>query len=152
MQAILRRIELGRCKTNIVLGSLRIERDSRQVWVFGQKVALSRREFDLLIALYEERDRGASRDELRVRAWGREAQVGPRVVDSYVRRVRDKLGPLGSYIETLHGVGYRLAGAPETFGSVRRSHPASAAAEPATLFGLASDVGPSRPPLSAGSS
>jgi two-component system phosphate regulon response regulator PhoB len=121
VRAILRRVELGRRKTSLVLGSLRIDRDSRQVWAAGREVSFSRLELDLLLALYEGRGRGVPRDELRARAWGREARVGLRVIDGYVRRVRDKLGPLGRYIETVHGVGYRLAGAPEAPGSVQRS-------------------------------
>ena len=112
VQAILRRVEQARQRSHIAFGSLRIDKDSRQVWVAGQEIAVTRLELDLLLALYEGRGRGLSREELRTRAWGRSAVVRLRVIDRCVKRLRDKLGPAGDYVETVRGLGYRLSGAP----------------------------------------
>jgi len=40
--------------------------------------------------------------------WGYESVIDTRTVDTHVRRLREKLGPLANYIETIRGVGYRI--------------------------------------------
>jgi two-component system phosphate regulon response regulator PhoB len=50
-----------------------------------------------------------SRKDLLTDVWGYQPEVNSRTVDAHVKRLRDKLGPAGRLIETVRGLGYRLA-------------------------------------------
>ena len=54
-----------------------------------------------------------SRDSLLSDVWGIDAEVTTRTVDTHVKRLREKLGEAGAYIETLRGVGYRFKSDPD---------------------------------------
>lgn len=92
----------------IDMGRLRIDRAGYRVWVDGGEVELTLLELNLLIALYEGRSRVQTRAALLGEVWGIDANVTTRTVDTHVKRLRDKLGPLGEYVETVRGIGYRL--------------------------------------------
>jgi two-component system alkaline phosphatase synthesis response regulator PhoP len=68
---------------------------------------LPRKEFELLYYLASHPGRVFSRDELLDAVWGRDVFVVDRTVDVHVRKIREKLG--SAYIETVKGVGYKLA-------------------------------------------
>jgi DNA-binding response OmpR family regulator len=76
--------------------------------VDGQPIRLTRREFELLRYLVENRNRVLSRDRLLERVWGYDRLVETRSVDVHVGRLRNKLGPAGRQIETVVGLGYRF--------------------------------------------
>jgi len=78
------------------------------VTVDGDPVRLTRREFELLRHLVENRNRVQSRDRLLERVWGYERMVETRSVDVHVGRLRGKLGAAGRQIETVVGLGYRF--------------------------------------------
>jgi DNA-binding response OmpR family regulator len=78
------------------------------VTVEGRPVKLTRREFELLRCLVENRNRVLSRDRLLERVWGYEQVIETRSVDVHVGRLRSKLGPAGPQIETVVGLGYRF--------------------------------------------
>jgi DNA-binding response OmpR family regulator len=78
------------------------------VSVDGEPVRLTRREFELLRFLVENRNRVLSRDRLLERVWGYERFIETRSVDVHVGRLRAKLGAAGRQIETLVGLGYRF--------------------------------------------
>ena len=78
------------------------------VSVEGQAVRLTRREFELLRYLVENRNRVLSRDRLLERVWGYDRLIETRSVDVHVGRLRGKLGPVGRQIETVVGLGYRF--------------------------------------------
>jgi DNA-binding response OmpR family regulator len=78
------------------------------VAVDGQAVKLTRREFELLQCLVQNRNRVLSRDRLLERVWGFSHHVETRSVDVHVGRLRNKLGLAGDQIETLVGLGYRF--------------------------------------------
>jgi DNA-binding response OmpR family regulator len=82
--------------------------DAVSVSVEGKPVRLTRREFELLRHLVENRNRVLSRDRLLERVWGYDRDVETRSVDVHVGRLRTKLGPAGRHIETLVGLGYRF--------------------------------------------
>ena len=71
-------------------------------------VRLTRREFELLRFLVENRNRVLSRDRLLERVWGYEHFIETRSVDVHVGRLRAKLGAAGQQIETVIGLGYRF--------------------------------------------
>ena len=78
------------------------------VSVEGRAIRLTRREFELLKYLVENRNRVLSRDRLLERVWGYDRLVETRSVDVHVGRLRGKLGPVGRQIETVVGLGYRF--------------------------------------------
>jgi DNA-binding response OmpR family regulator len=82
--------------------------DAVMVTVDGQPIRLTRREFELLRCLVENRNRVLSRDRLLERVWGYDRFVETRSVDVHVGRLRSKLGTVGPQIETVVGLGYRF--------------------------------------------
>jgi len=75
----------------------------------GEDVRLTRREFELLRCLVDNRNRVLSRDRLLQRVWGYDREIETRSVDVHVGRLRSKLGPsVGAQIETVVGLGYRF--------------------------------------------
>jgi len=82
--------------------------DAVSVSVEGQAVRLTRREFELLRYLVQNKNRVVSRDRLLERVWGYDRLVETRSVDVHVGRLRGKLGEAGRQIETVVGLGYRF--------------------------------------------
>ena len=82
--------------------------DAVSIAVDGQSVRLTRREFELLRYLVENRHRVLSRDRLLERVWGYDRMIETRSVDVHVGRLRGKLGAAGKQIETVVGLGYRF--------------------------------------------
>ncbi|BCS32922.1 DNA-binding response regulator [Luteitalea sp. TBR-22] len=78
------------------------------VHVDGAPVRLTRREFELLQYLVENRGRVLSRDRLLEQVWGYDTQIETRSVDVHIGRLRAKLGPAGAQIETVVGLGYKF--------------------------------------------
>ncbi|WP_404284330.1 response regulator transcription factor [Exiguobacterium aurantiacum] len=85
---------------------LTVDVNRHEVICEGQKVDLTRREFDLLVYLLEHSERVLTRDQLVEHVWGFDYYGDTNIVDVYVRYVRKKLG--GSWIQTVRGVGYML--------------------------------------------
>jgi two-component system, OmpR family, alkaline phosphatase synthesis response regulator PhoP len=82
--------------------------DAVAISVDAQPVRLTRREFELLRFLVENRNRVLSRERLLERVWGYEHYIETRSVDVHVGRLRAKLGVVGQQIETVVGLGYRF--------------------------------------------
>jgi DNA-binding response OmpR family regulator len=82
--------------------------DAVSIRVDGRAVRLTRREFELLRYLIENRNRVVSRDRLLERVWGYDRVIETRSVDVHVGRLRAKLGEAGAQIETVVGLGYRF--------------------------------------------
>jgi DNA-binding response OmpR family regulator len=112
VRAVLRRgpAEPARPAVPIVYRGARLtaDFDAVSVEVDGQQVRLTRREFELLRYLVENRNRVVSRDRLLERVWGYDRLVETRSVDVHVGRLRAKLGDVGRQIETVVGLGYRF--------------------------------------------
>ena len=82
--------------------------DAVSVEVDGESIKLTRREFELLRYLVQNKNRVVSRDKLLERVWGYDRLVETRSVDVHVGRLRQKLGAAGQQIETAVGLGYRF--------------------------------------------
>ena len=82
--------------------------DAISVSVDGASIRLTRREFELLRFLVQNRNRVLSRDRLLERVWGYEHSIETRSVDVHVGRLRSKLGAAADQIETVVGLGYRF--------------------------------------------
>jgi two-component system phosphate regulon response regulator PhoB len=96
----------------VEVGDLRIENHAHRVLVAGHEVALTSLEFSLLVTLVDRRDRVQSRGILLNDVWGLSPSSRTRTVDTHVRRLREKLGAIGDWIQTVHGVGYRFSDTP----------------------------------------
>ncbi len=97
----------------IATGMLTVNVPGHEVLVDGAPVKLKTREFALLAALARNLGRVLTRDQLLDSAWPDSGRVDDdRTVDVHVRRVRLALGAAASLVETIHGVGYKLAKVP----------------------------------------
>jgi two-component system, OmpR family, phosphate regulon response regulator PhoB len=118
VQAVLRRAQGGtgeQAPTTQVLrhGPISIDLASRRSYVAEEEVALTVIEFELLRTLLERRGRVQSRARLLTDVWQVSPDIESRTVDTHVKRLRQKLGLAGPLVETVRGVGYRLADGPE---------------------------------------
>ena len=76
------------------------------------KSSLTALEMRLLWTLYQRRGRVQSRGTLLDDVWDADPENNTRTVDTHVKRLREKLGAAGDYVETVRGVGYRFAAEP----------------------------------------
>lgn len=115
VQSILRRSEQGASEAGgrlLRAGPVVLDVSAHEATMDGEELSLTPTEFRLLQALMERRGRTQSRRQLLERAWDVESEVADRIqtrtVDMHVRRLRTKLGPVGDWVETVRGFGYRL--------------------------------------------
>jgi two-component system, OmpR family, phosphate regulon response regulator PhoB len=100
-------------------GILRVDREAHRIWVNDAELELTALEFKLLVTLHDRRNRVQTRSTLLNDVWGIEADITTRTVDTHVKRLREKLGAAGDYVETVRGVGYRFADTPNGTASTR---------------------------------
>ena len=113
VRAILRRPELtADAKKRFTFGKLVVDRAGHRAWVKGEEVVLTALELRLLMLLYHHRGRVLTREMILGEVWGAPSDVTTRNVDTHVKRVREKLGAVDEYIETVRGVGYRFRAEP----------------------------------------
>ena len=115
VKAILKR---GVKKSDVVelerqFGDLKIDVDSHEVHVDSSPIELTALEFRLLRELVDKRGRVQSRDSLLSEVWGYSSDVTTRTVDTHIKRLREKLGPMGKYVQTIRGVGYKFSRTPD---------------------------------------
>jgi DNA-binding response OmpR family regulator len=109
VRALLRRTRRRPGTGRVRIGSLELDPLSRQVWIRGEPVALSKKEFALLRALAGDPTRVFTREELLRGVWGFMAMGQTRTLDSHAFRLRRKLGRAGDrFVINVWGVGYRL--------------------------------------------
>ncbi len=114
IEAVVRRHRRGHAREDsgpLVAGDLEIRPDRFQVYVAGESLDLTRREFELLQVLADHAGRVLERDDIYRRVWGYAMTHGDRSVDVFVRKLRSKLqrrSPGWEYIHTHFGVGYRF--------------------------------------------
>jgi DNA-binding response OmpR family regulator len=98
-------------RNTLTIRGLKIEKDSRRVFVNNREVNLAQKEFDLLLYLAQNPNRVFGREELFERVWGLEALGDSATVTVHIARVREKIETDPSnpqYIETVWGAGYRF--------------------------------------------
>ncbi|MER2107266.1 MAG: response regulator transcription factor [Solibacillus sp.] len=104
IRSILRRTTKFMQSDVLVVRDLQIDIGAYEVLLKGQKLELTRTEFDLLKLLAQNVNRVCSRELILEMVWGFDTHVETNVVDVYIRHLRAKLKE--SYIETVRGVGY----------------------------------------------
>jgi DNA-binding response OmpR family regulator len=113
VEALLRRSRLRSRTGRLRIGPLEIDPASREVTVSGVRVALSQKEFALLLALAAEPTRVLTKEELLRDVWGFRSLGTTRTLDSHACRLRTKLGAAGDrFVVNVWGVGYRLVDGP----------------------------------------
>jgi two-component system phosphate regulon response regulator PhoB len=109
VKAILRRKEITHeGEKTIQVNDLLIDIDRHLVSSKKRPVPLTATEFKLLVELVTNKGRVQTRERLLDKVWGYTYEGYARTVDTHIRRLREKLGPLGDAIETIRGVGYRF--------------------------------------------
>jgi DNA-binding response OmpR family regulator len=108
VKALQRRVEKAGRKAEVEAGPFCMNKAKMEILVEGRKVDLTITEFKLLALLLERRGRTLTRDQLLLEVWGYNSSIDTRTVDTHMRRVREKLGPHSSFIQTMRGEGYRL--------------------------------------------
>ena len=93
-------------------GELTMDIDSHEVFVNSEQIILTALEFRLLRQLVDRRGRVQSREQLLSDVWGYSAEVTTRTVDTHIKRLREKLGTMGKYVQTIRGVGYKFSRTP----------------------------------------
>lgn len=109
VKAILRRKEAPEEeKKRIQISDLLIDTEKHQVFIKKNPIPLTSTEFKLLLELASKRGRVHTREQLLDKVWGYTYEGYARTVDTHIRRLREKMGPFGNFIETIRGVGYRF--------------------------------------------
>ncbi|MCU0697587.1 MAG: response regulator [Myxococcaceae bacterium] len=109
VKAILRRAGSGSTQERVVLGPLELDLGAHRAYVGGGEVELTALEFKLLHHLMSRPGRVQTREQLLSDVWGITSALETRTVDTHVMRLREKLGEARDFVETVRGVGYRMA-------------------------------------------
>ena len=87
---------------------IKLEISSRRVTLDGKPLQLTPKEFDLLLALMQNRGKVLTRTFLLETIWGYSFAGDSRVVDSHIKKLRSKVSPYSSNIKTVISIGYKL--------------------------------------------
>jgi DNA-binding response OmpR family regulator len=109
IEALLRRTRTRARLGRVCVGPLEVDPVAREVWLDGEHLHLSKKEYALLRTLASEPTRVFTREELLRGVWGFQSVVPTRTLDSHASRLRRKLSRGGStFVVNVWGVGYRL--------------------------------------------
>ncbi len=81
---------------------------ARTIYIDGERVNLTPKEYDLLFYLIQNRNIALSRDKLLSDIWGYDFFGDDRTIDTHIKNLRNNLGPYRDFIVTLRGVGYKF--------------------------------------------
>ncbi len=111
IRSIFRRVQHTQKSKQLILRDLEIDVHAYEVIFENNKIELTRKEFDLLKLLVENRNHVCTRERILETVWGFDSEVETNVVDVYIRHLRSKLQTENTpYIETVRGVGYVMRG------------------------------------------
>ena len=110
IRAVLRRTEEPKTPDSYTWGEIFLCPAKHIVQVNGVDVVLTYKEYELLALLMKSNGNVLTRDALLEQIWGYTFDGETRTVDVHIRKLRQKLGDAGKYIETVKGVGYKLGG------------------------------------------
>ena len=112
--AVLRRLRApaGAVGGRLSAGPIVLDTAAHRLTLDGTEIVLTATEFKLLRTLLEREGRVQSRAQLLETVWHAQPDIRTRTVDMHLQRLRRKLGPMGAWIETVRGAGYRFRRAP----------------------------------------
>jgi len=93
----------------LTLGILSVDEKAHRVFVNGHEIRVSALEMRLVLHLMRAPGRMCTRRKLLTEVWGYHPEVSSRTVDTHVKRLRDKLGEAAPMLQTVRGIGFRLA-------------------------------------------
>lgn len=110
IRAVLRRSERKEeiTSSDLCCGDIIINTLSHKVYISGNEIALTFKEYELLLFLIQNKNIAMSRSILMNKIWGMDFEGETRTVDAHIRSLRQKLGKSGQLIETVRNVGYRV--------------------------------------------
>ena len=91
-----------------VFEGLEVDISGREVYVNGEKAAMTPKEYDLLFYLVRNKNIALSREQLLEEVWGYDFFGDDRTVDTHVKMLRNSLGEYRKFIVTLRGMGYKF--------------------------------------------
>ena len=107
IEAILRRSKIAASK-HLVCGSLTLDKEEMSAYIDGDEIKLTVREFNILYKLLSYPKKTFTRSQLMDEFWDIDSASGPRVVDVYITKLRDKISACEEVeIQTVHGMGYK---------------------------------------------
>jgi len=108
IKAVLRRYSDNTEKKELQAGNIIVDVGKHKVYVNGNEISLTFKEFEMLCMLIESKGLVLSRNKLLESIWGYDFDGETRTIDVHVRSLRQKLGNSGNIIETVRGIGYRI--------------------------------------------
>lgn len=109
VEALLKRSQFSSKADDSGIEGLTVDKTAHQVFVDGDEILLTVKEFNILLKLIENTGRVYSREQLLDDIWGFDYYGDTRTVDSHVARLRTKLGEWGNkHLKTVYGVGYKI--------------------------------------------
>lgn len=107
--AILRRVGAG-ADDAIEADGIVLYKDSHKVTIDGEEIALSVKEFELLLYFMNNKGIALSREKILNHVWNYDYFGDARTIDTHVKKLRAKMGEKGNYIKTIWGMGYKFEG------------------------------------------
>ena len=107
VEAILRRAGTVAAETTEV-GGIVLDKSAHQVFVDGQPIELSVKEFELLAYFIDNKGLALSRERILNNVWNYDYFGDARTIDTHVKKLRSKMGDKGDYIKTIWGMGYKF--------------------------------------------
>ena len=108
VEAILRRTSEPAGEEMVECGAIRVDQTAHIVYVDGEPIELSVKEFELLVYFMENKGIALSRERILNSVWNYDYFGDARTIDTHVKKLRSKLGVRGSYIHTIWGLGYKF--------------------------------------------
>ena len=108
IEAILRRSSRQNEESTLKCGGIEIDKAAHQVFIDGQPIDLSYKEFELLTYFVENRGIALSREKILNHVWNYDYFGDARTIDTHVKKLRSKMGEKGELIKTIWGMGYKL--------------------------------------------
>ena len=108
VKAVLRRTYPKQSDGFLRMGDLAVNLREHRVYLAGERIQLTAKEFDLLKLFLSHPGEVFNREQLRQKVWNADNSSQTRTVDMHIRTLRQKLGEYGRTIETVRGVGYRM--------------------------------------------
>ena len=93
-------------------GRLKVDLTARIVYIDGEQIEMSPKEYELFFYMLDNRNIALSREKLISDVWGYDFYGDARTLDTHIKLLRKSLGRYASYIVTLRGIGYRFEGKP----------------------------------------
>ncbi len=113
VQAILKRTDSSPGQVDFTYGPFRFDKNSLKFYLNNEPAELTATEFKLLLFLCERPGKPQDRNDLLRTVWGYSDATHSRTLDTHMKRLRQKLGTDGSWVETVRGIGYCVAKADE---------------------------------------